>query len=283
MNAVSLTRRRKEMRVGLIGCGAIGRYIALAISKKKVQEVELVGIADSVNNESIQRTVEAIECPFTTDVHQLIDWKPDLVVEAASQAAVRDYSAPILEAGVDLLVISVGALADPDLLAQLTDLSRRHGRRLYVPSGAIGGIDIIKGAMIGGLDECRLTTTKPPKALSGIPYVEEKGIDLENLDEPTVLYEGPAASAVRLFPQNVNVAAAISLAGIGADRTMVRIVADPEVTQNKHEVFLRGAFGEASVRILNNPNPLNPKSSYLASLSAIATLQRIAQNFQLGS
>jgi len=271
------------MRVGLVGCGAIGRYIALAIAKKNVNGVELVGIADKVDNEAVRRTVGAVDSPFTTDVNQLIAWEPDLVVEAASQAAVRAYSATILEAGLDLLVLSVGALADPKLLAQLTDLSRQHGRRLYVPSGAIGGIDLIKGALVGGLDECRLTTTKPPKALSGIPYVEAKGIDLDNLDGPTVLYEGPAAAAVRHFPQNVNVAAAISLAGIGVDKTAVRIVADPEVTQNTHEVFLRGAFGEASIRIMNNPNPMNPKSSYMASLSAIATLQGIAQNFRLGS
>jgi aspartate dehydrogenase len=271
------------MRVGLVGCGAIGRYIALAIAKKKVNNVELVGIADGQDNDAIRRTVEAVAAPFTTDIRQLISWKPDLVVEAASQAAVRAYSTTVLESGVDLLVLSVGALADPELLEELTELSRKQKRRLYVPSGAVGGVDIIKGALVGGLDECRLTTTKPPKALSGNPYVEAKGIDLEKLSKPTVLYEGPAAAAVRHFPQNVNVAAAISLAGIGVEKTAVRIVADPEITQNTHEVFMRGAFGEASIRIMNNPNPMNPKSSYLASLSAIATLQRIAENFQVGS
>jgi aspartate dehydrogenase len=271
------------MRVGLVGCGAIGRYIALAIAGKKVGNVELIGLADGLDNEAIRRTVEAVGAPFTTEIGVLIGWKPDLIVEAASQAAVREHSATILKSGVDLLVLSVGALADPDLLSQLTELSSRHCRRLYVPSGAIGGVDIIKGAMVGGLDECRLTTTKPPQALAGTPYVAEIGIDLESLSVPTVLFEGPAAAAVRHFPQNVNVAAAISLAGIGVEKTAVRIVADPEITQNTHEVYLRGAFGEASIRIANNPNPMNPKSSYLASLSAIATLQRIADNFQVGS
>jgi aspartate dehydrogenase len=271
------------MRVGLIGCGAIGRYIALALAKGKMPEMELVGIFDIVETESIIRTAEALECPFTTNVNRLIDWRPDLVVEAASQSAVHSFSVPILEAGMDLLVISVGALADPELLDRLTDLARRQNRRIYVPSGAIGGIDIVKGAAVGGLDECRITTTKPPKALAGVPYVEEKGINLGDIAKPTVLYEGPAAEAVRLFPQNVNVAATISLAGLGVEKTVVRILADPSATQNMHEVFLRGAFGEATIRLTNHPNPLNPKSSYLTSLSVIATLQRIAQRFQLGS
>jgi aspartate dehydrogenase len=165
----------------------------------------------------------------------------------------------------------------------LTDLARRHGRRIHVPSGAIGGVDIIKGAAVGGIEECRLTTTKLPKALAGAPYVREQGIDLDRIDKATLIYEGPASQAVRHFPQNVNVAATIGLAGIGLDRTTVRIVADPEAARNIHEVFVRGAFGEATIRLANLPSPANPKSSYLTSLSVIAALQSLSRECQLGT
>ncbi|MBI3980107.1 MAG: aspartate dehydrogenase [Chloroflexi bacterium] len=271
------------MRVALIGCGTIGSAIALAIAEGQVPGVELVAIGDVVETDLVRRTAAQVGCPFTTDVLSILDGQPDLVVEAASQAAVRAFAAQVLEAGFDLMVVSVGALADAELLNRLIDLARQHGRRLHVPSGAIGGLDILKAAAVGGIDEVRLTTTKPPKALAGAPYVEQQGIDLGAIAAPTVLYEGPASEAVRAFPQNVNVAASVSLAGIGPERTLVRVVADPQATQNIHELFVRGAFGEATVRLVNFPSPTNPKTSYLASLSAIAALRQLGQPFQLGT
>jgi aspartate dehydrogenase len=152
-----------------------------------------------------------------------------------------------------------------------------------VPSGAIGGLDILKGARIGGLEECRLTTTKPPRALKGAPGIMELGIDLDAIDSPTVVFEGPANQAVRLFPKNVNVAAAVSLAGIGSERTTIRVVADPAAERNAHEFVARGAFGEASVRLVNLPSPANPKTSYLVILSLIAALRSLGETLQLGT
>ena len=181
------------------------------------------------------------------------------------------------------MIVSVGALADAEFFGRLIERAKQEGRRLYVPSGAIGGLDIIKAAVSGGLDECRLTTTKPPRALNGALYLREQGIDLETIREATVIFEGTAAQAVRCFPQNLNVAATISLAGLGLDRTTVRIIADPAATRNVHEVFVRGNFGEATIRLVNQPSLDNPKSSYLASLSVIATLQCVSQQFQLGT
>jgi aspartate dehydrogenase len=181
------------------------------------------------------------------------------------------------------MIVSVGALADPEFFGRLIEQAKQEGRRLYVPSGAIGGLDIIKAAVSGGLEECRLTTTKSPRALNGAPYVREQGIDLDKIREATVIFEGNAGQAVRSFPQNVNVAATISLAGLGLDRTTVRIIADPAATRNVHEVFVRGKFGEATIRLVNQPSLDNPKSSYLASLSVIATLQCVSQQFQLGT
>jgi len=269
------------MRVGLIGCGSIGSAVVKAIASGCLPGFELAGIADLGGIEGATRL--ATNCPFYADVPSLLKIKPDLIVEAASADAVRSFAANIFESGADLMIVSVGALADSEFFGRLIEQAKKKSRRLYIPSGAIGGLDIIKAAVFGGLDECRLTTTKPPKALTGAAYVREQGIKLETIGNATVVFEGTAREAVHAFPQNLNVAATISLAGLGLDRTMVRIIADPAATRNVHEVFVRGNFGEATVRLVNQPSLDNPKSSYLASLSVLASLQRVSGQFQLGT
>ena len=271
------------MRLGLIGCGSIGSAVVKAIAGGCLPGLELIGVADLVGSDAATKLATTMSCPFFADVSSLLKIKPDLVLETASADAVRSFATDIFECGADLMIVSVGALADADFFGQLIEQAKKKGRRLHIPSGAIGGLDIIKAAVFGGLDECRLTTTKPPRALSGAPYVCQQRIDLETIREATVIFEGSARQAVRCFPQNVNVAATISLAGLGLDRTMVRIIADPAATRNIHEVFVRGNFGEATVRLVNQPSLENPKSSYLASLSVIATLQSVSQQFQLGT
>jgi len=271
------------MRLGLLGCGSIGSAVAAAIIEGKLPGIELAGVVDIVEKDEGTRLADLAGCPFLKDFPFLLSLRPDLVVEAASQQAVREFAPRVLEAGIDIMLVSVGALADPELLARLTDLATKARRTIYVPSGAIGGLDIIKGAAVAGLEECRLTTTKPPRALAGTAWPADQGIRIEALKERTVVYEGMAAEAVRLFPQNVNVAASISLAGIGFDRTTVRIVADPAADRNVHEVFLKGAFGEATIRLENLPSPANPRSSYLTCLSVIAALRQLSQNLRLGT
>jgi len=271
------------MQLGLIGCGSIGAAVAQAVVSGRLPGFHLAGILDSIETEAGLRLAREAGCPHLADVDSFLRLKPDLVVEAASQQAVRFLAARVLEHGIDLMIVSIGALADADLLARLTGLAAARGCRLYVPSGAVGGLDVIKSASLAGLDVCRLTTIKPPKALDGVPYLVERGIGLNGLTAPTVVFEGTAAEAVRLFPQNVNVAASISMAGIGLQRTTVRIVADPAASRNIHEVFLSGAFGEASIRLENRPSPENAKTSYLAALSVLATLKRIGQPLQLGT
>jgi aspartate dehydrogenase len=271
------------MRLGLIGCGSIGSAVVKAIASGRLPGVELVGATDLAGIDRAAKVTAAAGCPFFADVPALLDTNPDLVLEAASAEAVRSYAGAILECGADLMMVSVGALADAEFCEQLMEQARRERRRIYVPSGAIGGLDIIKAAVFGGLEECTLTTTKPPRSLAGAPYVIEQGMDLQAMDEATVIFEGSARQATRFFPQNLNVAAAVSLAGLGLDKTKVRIIADPAAARNVHEVFARGEFGEATIRLVNQPSLDNPKSSRLASLSVIATLQRINQQFQLGT
>jgi aspartate dehydrogenase len=159
------------------------------------------------------------------------------------------------------------------------DKARARNVQIRIPSGALCGLDGIRAAMEAGLHSVTLTTRKPPKGLCGAPYLVERGISLENLSEPMVIFEGTALEAVKAFPQNVNVAGALSIIGIGPSETRVRIIADPRATANSHEVIAEGAFGRLQTLTENLPSPRNAKSSYLASLSACAELRAAAMAF----
>ena len=264
------------MRVGVIGAGAIGRYLVQAVQAGTAGDHAVCAIADVMPGVA----VEGI--PFTNDPLTLPSYGVELVVEAAAQAAAREYAVPLLEAGMDVMIMSVGALADEALLERLRDAARRAGRRVYVPSGALGGLDAVKAGALSGLEEVELTSTKPPIALQGAAYFDTHPVDWERITSPTLVYEGPAAEAVGYFPQNVNVAAVLSLAGVGPHRTKVRVIADPAATTNQHSVRVRGGFGTLEVHLSNLPTPENPKTSWLAALAAVAMLRRIADPIQLG-
>jgi aspartate dehydrogenase len=182
-----------------------------------------------------------------------------------------------------MMIMSVGALADSGFLAELLQAAAKKGCRIYVPTGAIAGIDAIRSVR-HLLDSVTLTTTKSPKALAGAPFFETSKIKLDDITKSTVIYEGAAAEAVRAFPANVNVAAVLSLAGIGVDKTRVRIVADPQATTNRHEIAAAGSFGEIKIAVNNVPSPGNPKTSFLAVLSAIECLRSICDDgMRIGS
>jgi aspartate dehydrogenase len=198
----------------------------------------------------------------------------DVVLESATQAAAAGLLPAALEAGRHVVAMSVGALVDDDLRGECARIARERGARLVIPSGAIGGIDALQAACEAGLDEVRLTTRKPPAGFAGSGYVDRAGLDLGSLTDPKLVYSGPARQAVRLFPQNVNVAATVSIAGIGFDRTTVDVVCDPQIERNTHHLFARGAFGELEVEMRNLPSPENPKTSHLAALSAVRAVRR---------
>ena len=271
------------MRVGVIGVGSIGRYLVGSIRAGQAGAAHVVGLAARPGSEArLAEVAASAGCPWTTDALALVAEKPDIVVEAASQAAVRQYAVPLLEAGIDVLVMSGGALADSALMARVAEAAEANGGRVHVPAGAIGGLDVLRAAALAGLDEVTLVTSKAPRALAGAPFFDTHPVDLDAIRERTVIFEGSAAEAVRLFPANVNVAAALSLAGIGTERTRMQVVADPTLDRNVHEVFGRGAFGEMRLRVANVPSPTNPKTSLLACLSAVATLRRLAGSVQIG-
>ncbi len=275
-----------KKNVGLIGCGTIGTHLALAIESGAIVNASLMGLFDVVHSNAKSLGSKLKSSPEVhPDFNSFIDSASDIIIEAASQEAVREFGKPIINAGKELMIMSVGALADTAFLAELLDLAaKRDGRsKIYVPTGAIAGIDAIRSVK-HLLDSITLTTTKSPKALAGAPFFATRDIDLDIITKLAEIYEGPAAEAVRLFPVNVNVAAVLSLAGLGADKTKVRVLVDPHATTNQHEIVATGGFGDIKITVNNVTAPGNPKTSFLAVLSAIECLRSICDDvLRIGS
>lgn len=255
------------MNVLLVGCGALGGAIARGVVKMPGASLSLFDV-DAAKAQALAKETGAA---VASDLEAAIA-AADLVVEAAAQAALRDVAPRVLARGKPLVALSVGALVDAAFLETVSRLARENGGRLLVPSGAIAGLDAVRAAAEAGLDEVTLVTAKPPA-----------GFGLADVAEPRVLYEGSATEAVQRYPKNVNVAAALSLAGVGFERTRVRIVADPALAANTHTIEARGAFGKLVCRVENAPSPDNPASSYLASLAALALIRRFVQPVQIGT
>ncbi len=261
-------------RVGLLGCGAIGTDIALAIDSVKVP-AKLTHIYDFTKKSSEILASKLQNKPLITENVGLLAAAPvDIIIEAASQDAVRDNALSILQNRKDLMIMSVGALLDESIYDIIVDACRDFNKKVYLPSGAILGLDGIRSVK-DELNTVTLVTTKNPIALKGARFFETSNIDLDKLTTPTVIYEGSAQEAVKLFPTNINVAALISLAGIGSIKTKVRIVADPKTDKNIHEIEAEGKFGKFSIKVENVPSTTNPKTSRLAILSAIECLRKI--------
>ena len=284
----------EKLRVGVVGCGAIGTEICMAIDTDKINEqkldleMELKFLIDT-HPEKIEQLMEKLTSNLEitktdkTELDEILD-EVDLVIECASQEAVREFIIPTLKKGKDVLILSVGALlCDDGLLEEIERISKEKGCRVYIPSGAVAGIDGLKSGAIGGIRSVELTTRKPPRGFEGNEYVREEGIDLSSIQGETTLFTGSAKDAVKHFPENINVAASLSLAGIGPEATKVKIVADPTIKENVHELEVKGEFGKLFARIENVPSITNPKTSYLAALSAIATLKRISHPIRVGT
>lgn len=262
------------MNVGLVGCGNIGADICIALQKRTIPAcIAALTDADPSRARVLLRSFQLNASICTLDQNA---GKTDYIIECASADVVPDVLEAAIRHQTNCLILSAGGLMSHP---ELYDRARDAGVEVHLPSGALCGLDGIRAAMESGLHHVTLTTRKPPKGLEGAPYLEDRGIDLYTLDEPVVLFEGNAIDACRAFPQNVNVAAALSFAGIGPRETMVRVIVDPDATVNTHEVVAEGAFGRLKTVTENLPSPRNAKSSYLASLSAIAELRSAAMTF----
>lgn len=275
-----------KKNVGLMGCGTIGTHLAVAIDSGGVANASLIGLFDIAEGSARKLETRLNSKPQVYDnFDNFIDSNSNIIIEAASQQAVRNFGKQIIESGKDLMVMSVGALADTPFLQELLQLAalKNNDSKIYVPSGAIAGIDAIR-SIRHLADSITLTTKKSPKALAGAPFFTTTNVSLDNITKVTQIYEGSAAEAVKLFPANVNVAAVLSLAGIGVEKTTVRILADPETTTNQHEIVATGSFGEIKISVNNVTAPGNPKTSFLAVLSAIECLRSICQDgIRIGS
>lgn len=270
------------LKVGIVGCGFIGGQICMAIERGDVN-MELYALYDATEEKALKLVSSLETCnPTYMELEKLVEGV-DLVVECASQKAVRSILPVALKAGCDVMVLSVGAFADRELREEIFGLARKHNCKIYFPSGAVVGIDGLNSASAADISRVTLTTRKPPAGLLGAPFVVEHGIKLEKLKGETLIFKGSAAEAVRAFPANVNVAATISLAGIGFERTEVIIIADPGLSRNMHEISVEGAFGKFTTRVENLPSPENPRTSYLAALSAVSTLKKLANPIQIGT
>jgi aspartate dehydrogenase len=269
-----------KVTFGLIGCGAMGTTIANAIDEGKINgELGYVYDADLKKAEELAKRLKN-KPKIAPTPSTLID-ETEFIIEAASQQAVKEYAKEVVTKKKSLLIMSVGALLDDAFMKELTATASTTWSRIYLPSGAVAGIDGLLSAASIGIDEVTLTSTKPPEGLKGVKYLQDKGIDVTKITKPTVVYEGTAADAVSLFPKNINVSAIVSLA-VGRS-VKVKIVADPNATTNTHEIHAKGPFGELTTKTSNVPSPTNPKTSYLAALSAIATLKKVTGNIRIGN
>ncbi|MGY5142218.1 MAG: aspartate dehydrogenase [Nitrosopumilus sp.] len=260
-------------RVGLLGCGAMGTQIALAIDSGQIPAV-LTHIYDDNTDASNSLHAKLKNKPEIVQNSHLLSSNPvDIVVECASQDAVKDDGLSILQNKKDFMIMSAGALLDESIYDILSDACQHFKKRIILPSGAIAGLDAIQSVK-DELESLSITTTKHPRALKGAKFFETSDIDLDSINSSTVIFEGTAEDAVSLFPANINVAALLSLCGIGSQDTKVKIVADPATDKNTHQIDAQGGFGEMSFRISNVPDKNNPKTSRLAILSAIQTLKK---------
>jgi aspartate dehydrogenase len=272
------------IKLAILGCGNIGRFVMSNLGREEFKEFQLTAIAGLPGEEAVLREFAlAHGCSYTCDPTTLADRQYDLVLEAAHPAAVRQYAPAILRAGVNVVAMSVGAFADSKFLAEAKAAAEDGNVRLLLPTGAIAGLDNLKAAGLVGIEEASLTMTKAPAALAGAPYFDAHPVDLFAIREPTVVFEGTAAEAIKGFPQNVNVAVALSLATLGPDRTKLRVVCDPKASRITVDIHARGATGELRIQMVNLPSPANPKTSYQACCSALAALLRFSDRVQVGT
>jgi aspartate dehydrogenase len=263
--------------IGIVGCGAIGRALLTAVENGKLS-VRIAGVTSRTEKSARDHLSTFSSPPPYLSLQELIA-ASDLLVEAAGGAVVPRLAEEVFAAGKDLMVISAGALLDhPEII----EMSRQSDCRLYVPSGAIAGLDGIKSACVGQITHVTMTTRKPPHGLEGAPYIVQKGISLAGLTEEKEIFSGSAREACKGFPANVNVSAAVSLAGIGPDRTRIRILAVPGLQRNCHDIEIEGEFGRLHVHIENVPSE-NPKTGKLTALSIIRSVQDAVDPVRIGT
>lgn len=267
----------KTMKVGLIGFGAIGRKLVECCAEADELTVDGLCVRSRYLNRA--KALVSRTCRVVDTVDELLAMSPDVVVECASQDALRDYGAQVLNGGSDLIAVSIGALADEEFRRILYSTAERAGRVVHLPAGAIAGLDGLASMSEAGLEAVHYISTKPPRAWIGT--AAEQQFTLADIDCRTVLFEGTARDAALLYPRNANVAAIVALAGIGLDETCVTLVADPAVVTNIGEVRASGASGSLNVVVDGVAAPGNDKTSLSTVYSLLSSLKKMTSNVRL--
>jgi len=265
------------IKIGVAGLGAIGRQVCRAIDAG-LPGLALAGATARTRDRAESFLATLKSRPAFLDVDALVE-ASDLVVEASTQAHLVELAPKVLAAGRDLVVLSCGALLGRE---DWVALAERSGARIRVPSAAIAGLDGVKGAAIGEITSVTMESRKPPKGLAGAPWIVQQKIDLDALREETLIFEGPATDACRAFPANVNVLAALSLAGIGPQKTRTKIYAVPGLAFNTHRIRVEGEFGSLQIHVENVPSE-NPRTGRLSYLSTIALLRDLGATLRIGT
>jgi aspartate dehydrogenase len=270
------------LKIGIVGCGAIGTSLAKEINKNFRGQAILCGVYDLDREKALKLASLAKNKDLTIfkSLDQLIS-RSNLVIESASAKSSWDIACRALRRKKDIMIMSVGGIIDN--FSELSVLAKKYQARVYIPSGAISGVDALKAAAISGIKTVTLTTIKNPASFKGVKYIEDKKLDLSKIKKDTLLFSGSAKQAVKLFPQNINVAAILSIAGIGQIRTKINIIASPKVNRNIHQITIESNGGDISCRTENVLHPDNPKTSFLAFLSAVAMLKSILNPVRVGT
>ena len=269
--------KKKRLKIALIGYGAIGQML-FDVFKDKKPPIDIVGVLvrdgrGKATQKAVGRKVAVVET-----LKDLLKLKPDVVVEAASQQAVRDWGETILKKGIDFMVIATGAYGDPKLWKKHRDTAAKSGARLRLPSGAIAGLDGLLAMRLGKLEKVKYTSIKPPHAWTGTPA--ETDFDLPSIKVPTVIFRGTPADAGRLYPKNANLAVTVALCGAGLEHTDIELVADPTLPPgtNASRLEIISDSGDLKLERLGRAMPDNPKTGVLTALTMADDLMKIVRS-----
>lgn len=274
-----MTGASPDLRLAVAGLGAIGMTVARAVDAGRVPGITLAAVSAKDEARAAFRVAEFAHPPRVRALGDLAG-EADVIVECAPAAVFEAVARPAVAAGRILMPLSVGALLDH---MDLVDEAARTGARIVVPTGALIGLDTVRAMAVGTIHQVRLETRKPPRGLEGAPHLIENGISLDGLTEPKLVFRGNARQAARGFPANVNVAAALALAGVGPEATEVEIWADPGLDRNRQSVTIRSDAGEATMTIANIPSDENPRTGRIVANSVIAALTRLTAPLVVGS
>ena len=268
---------RALTRVAIAGLGTIGRVLARRLHEGIPGLTLACAAAHDRAKAEVWLDAQGIDCPLVE--LEALPAHADLAIECAPAAVLERVCRPMLEAAKAVMVLSCGALLErPDLVA----LAKDHGGQIIVPTGALLGLDAVTAAAEGQINSVRMTTRKPPRGLAGAPYLVAHGISVEGLNAPKLVFSGTAREAAAGFPANVNVAAALALAGIGPDRTTIEIWADPTVERNCHQIAVDADSARFTLAIENIPSE-NPKTGRITALSVLAALRKLNAPLRIGT